>query len=151
MSTHKLTVTVLALCVVVAGMGVVWQVDAVKTAQESVEAVPATTPDTPAPTPQASEHNLPGEPSQSSGTPNTSLRPRAREAEPAATGDPSVATTGSPTAATSDAQSGATTPPDYDDDGISDATDQCPTRPETVNGFQDRDGCPDVVKKTGAS
>ncbi len=42
-------------------------------------------------------------------------------------------------------------PSDYDGDGISDATDACPTRPETNNGFQDGDGCPDVVETTGAS
>jgi hypothetical protein len=43
------------------------------------------------------------------------------------------------------------TPDDYDGDGASDATDRCPTRPETENGFQDGDGCPDVVETTGAS
>jgi hypothetical protein len=42
-------------------------------------------------------------------------------------------------------------PGDYDGDGIGDATDRCPTRPETTNGFQDEDGCPDVVATTGAS
>lgn len=42
-------------------------------------------------------------------------------------------------------------PDDYDGDGIPDATDVCPTRPETPNGFQDEDGCPDVVATTGAS
>lgn len=42
-------------------------------------------------------------------------------------------------------------PTDYDGDGIDDAADRCPTRPETVNGFQDEDGCPDVVATTGAS
>ncbi|MFB6170806.1 MAG: thrombospondin type 3 repeat-containing protein [Haloarculaceae archaeon] len=40
---------------------------------------------------------------------------------------------------------------DYDGDGIPDARDACPTRPETQNGFQDGDGCPDVVATTGAS
>ena len=40
---------------------------------------------------------------------------------------------------------------DYDGDGISDSADDCPTRPETENGFQDADGCPDVVESTGAS
>jgi hypothetical protein len=40
---------------------------------------------------------------------------------------------------------------DYDGDGIPDATDRCPTRPETDNGFQESDGCPDVVETTGAS
>ena len=42
-------------------------------------------------------------------------------------------------------------PTDYDGDGIADANDTCPTRPETTNGFQDGDGCPDVVASTGAS
>lgn len=42
-------------------------------------------------------------------------------------------------------------PTDYDGDGIDDSTDRCPTRPETTNGFQDSDGCPDVVATTGAS
>ena len=42
-------------------------------------------------------------------------------------------------------------PTDYDGDSINDSTDKCPTRPETTNGFQDADGCPDVVETTGAS
>lgn len=42
-------------------------------------------------------------------------------------------------------------PNDYDGDTILDSNDQCPTRPETENGFQDEDGCPDVVETTGAS
>jgi hypothetical protein len=42
-------------------------------------------------------------------------------------------------------------PNDYDGDGVSDSADVCPTRPETTNGFQDGDGCPDVVATTGAS
>jgi len=42
-------------------------------------------------------------------------------------------------------------PADYDGDGIADSADECPTRPETTNGFQDSDGCPDVVATTGAS
>lgn len=40
---------------------------------------------------------------------------------------------------------------DYDGDGIADDRDACPTRPETTNGFQDGDGCPDLVATTGAS
>lgn len=40
---------------------------------------------------------------------------------------------------------------DYDGDGITDNADVCPTRPETTNGFQDDDGCPDIVATTGAS
>jgi len=42
-------------------------------------------------------------------------------------------------------------PTDYDGDGVADGADRCPTRPETENGFQDGDGCPDVVATTGAS
>ncbi|MFD1633102.1 hypothetical protein ACOZ4L_12165 [Haloplanus ruber] len=42
-------------------------------------------------------------------------------------------------------------PADYDGDGIDDSADECPTRAETDNGFQDADGCPDVVETTGAS
>ncbi len=34
---------------------------------------------------------------------------------------------------------------DTDNDGISDPIDQCPTQAETVNGFKDTDGCPDVI------
>lgn len=40
---------------------------------------------------------------------------------------------------------------DYDGDGMNDSADVCPTRPETPNGFEDGDGCPDVVATTGAS
>ena len=36
-------------------------------------------------------------------------------------------------------------PTDADSDDISDSVDQCPTQAETVNGFQDSDGCPDEV------
>ncbi|CCQ32278.1 hypothetical protein HTIA_0127 [Halorhabdus tiamatea SARL4B] len=42
-------------------------------------------------------------------------------------------------------------PTDYDGDTVTDSTDKCPTRPEAENGFQDTDGCPDVVATTGAS
>lgn len=42
-------------------------------------------------------------------------------------------------------------PPDSDGDGLIDKLDKCPTEPETVNGFEDTDGCPDtlpeIVKK----
>ena len=33
--------------------------------------------------------------------------------------------------------------PDRDKDGIPDIDDKCPDEPETINGFQDDDGCPD--------
>jgi hypothetical protein len=35
-------------------------------------------------------------------------------------------------------------PPDTDGDGVEDAEDECPDTPESVNGYQDGDGCPDV-------
>ncbi|HET9626845.1 MAG TPA: hypothetical protein VFP84_36040, partial [Kofleriaceae bacterium] len=34
--------------------------------------------------------------------------------------------------------------PDRDGDGIADADDKCPDRPEDVDGFEDQDGCPDI-------
>lgn len=44
-------------------------------------------------------------------------------------------------------------PPDADDDGVSDATDECVKKPETDNGYEDEDGCPDEVpeKLTGVT
>lgn len=36
---------------------------------------------------------------------------------------------------------------DKDQDGITDDVDHCPDQPETKNGFQDADGCPDEVPK----
>jgi len=35
--------------------------------------------------------------------------------------------------------------PDPDRDGINDDADKCPTEPETKNGYQDDDGCPDEI------
>ena len=35
--------------------------------------------------------------------------------------------------------------PDTDGDGILDPDDKCPTEPENKNGYQDEDGCPDVI------
>ena len=35
--------------------------------------------------------------------------------------------------------------PDTDGDGVADADDKCPDAPETVNGFEDGDGCEDVA------
>jgi len=35
-------------------------------------------------------------------------------------------------------------PPDRDGDGIPDAKDACPDRPEDFDGFEDEDGCPDI-------
>ncbi len=37
------------------------------------------------------------------------------------------------------------TNPDRDGDGIPNDKDKCPDQPETKNGFQDEDGCPDTV------
>ena len=38
---------------------------------------------------------------------------------------------------------------DKDSDGISDRLDQCPFEPENYNGFEDTDGCPDLVPVRG--
>lgn len=37
---------------------------------------------------------------------------------------------------------------DTDGDGIPDINDACPTQPETYNGYQDTDGCPDTIPTT---
>jgi outer membrane protein OmpA-like peptidoglycan-associated protein len=37
--------------------------------------------------------------------------------------------------------------PDRDGDGIPDKDDKCPDKPETFNGYQDADGCPDELPK----
>ena len=37
--------------------------------------------------------------------------------------------------------------PDKDGDGIIDPNDKCPDKPETKNGYNDTDGCPDTVPK----
>jgi outer membrane protein OmpA-like peptidoglycan-associated protein len=37
---------------------------------------------------------------------------------------------------------------DKDGDGIPDAKDKCPDQPETINGYQDEDGCPDSIPDT---
>ncbi len=37
--------------------------------------------------------------------------------------------------------------PDRDGDGIPDADDKCPDQPETINGFEDEDGCPDKTTR----
>ena len=36
-------------------------------------------------------------------------------------------------------------PPDADNDGVADADDKCVNEPETDNGYQDSDGCPDEI------
>ncbi len=37
--------------------------------------------------------------------------------------------------------------PDKDGDGLTDDVDKCPAKPETKNGYNDEDGCPDTVPK----
>lgn len=44
-----------------------------------------------------------------------------------------------------EAPTGCPAPKDSDGDGIVDANDKCPKEPETKNGFEDTDGCPDVI------
>jgi hypothetical protein len=52
------------------------------------------------------------------------------------------------TGGSGDIISGGDTSRDTDGDYISDSSDSCPTDPETVNGYQDTDGCPDAVPPT---
>ena len=40
---------------------------------------------------------------------------------------------------------------DSDGDGIADSNDACPTQPETFNGYQDTDGCPDTAPAPSSS
>lgn len=73
--------------------------------------------------------------------------PVAKDAETA-----TPVTTAAPTRARTPSSPATTAPPsDYDGDGIPDSVDRCPTRPETLNGFKDGDGCPDIVATSGAS
>jgi outer membrane protein OmpA-like peptidoglycan-associated protein len=53
----------------------------------------------------------------------------------------------------STARAASATPParDTDGDGIPDRDDRCPTDPETPNGYQDDDGCPDLAPRPPAS
>ena len=37
--------------------------------------------------------------------------------------------------------------PDADGDGFADYADLCPTQPETFNGIDDKDGCPDEISQ----
>jgi hypothetical protein len=74
-------------------------------------------------------------------------------AHPAAAAPPSTAAQAAP-AQPADAAAAACPEPDRDHDGIPDAQDRCPDEPETVNGVDDEDGCPDtggieVVKLSG--
>ncbi len=39
-------------------------------------------------------------------------------------------------------------PPDSDGDGFIDSKDKCPQEPETKNGFEDDDGCPDEIPES---
>ena len=81
-----------------------------------------------------------------------SRRPAVRRRTPTATASPTTSTSVRPRPA----QVRTAAPPkDTDGDGITDDLDKCPTEPETKNGFEDADGCPDelpaeVAKFTGA-
>jgi len=123
-------VTVAAVLVVLLTMVAVWGVGAGRDAASATPAAdaPTTVPPTPAEPLTASE------PSRPTTIPTTA----------GGTGTPAGGTA-TTTAAT------PTPPPDFDGDGIPDDRDACPTRPETVNGFRDGDGCPDVVATTRAS
>src|SRR5262245_48879316 len=46
------------------------------------------------------------------------------------------------------ARGGNTSKKDTDGDGIPDVNDSCPKQKETINGYQDNDGCPDTPPPT---
>lgn len=77
-----------------------------------------------------------------SGAPNATAPPRS--ATPATPSAPKNATTTTVAAK-------AALPADRDGDRVPDATDRCPTKPETFNGFADQDGCPDAITRTRTS
>ncbi|MFB6129265.1 MAG: hypothetical protein ABEJ28_00395 [Salinigranum sp.] len=159
--TKRTYITALALIVLVAPLGTMWDISQYRTSLEhpatAGNAVDAGSQVTPA-------SSTPGAPSRAAAAPSpaSTPAPAAKDAErsPPVSHSPTPvspvedpATGGSSSASASPTPSAtATAAPDYDGDGIPDAVDRCPTRPETVNGFRDRDGCPDsVVTKTGAS
>lgn len=49
--------------------------------------------------------------------------------------------------AVADIDSAPLPPEDSDDDGVPDPIDACPTLPESRNGYEDADGCPDAIPK----
>lgn len=148
MSTRELLITAVAIIVLLASMGAVWGIDQYKSDQQ-LEAKKATLVENHYETPanpkqyrivivKASERDQPA-----SEVPTTPLETEGQSPE----GGQSRSST-----TTSSSRRTPTQTADFDDDGIPDASDRCPTRPETMNGFQDGDGCPDVVEtSTGAS
>ncbi|MFB6179691.1 MAG: thrombospondin type 3 repeat-containing protein [Halorientalis sp.] len=147
-------VSIVAICVLAVTAGSVWSISTYKTAQETpdqqqlIDTTPLASPVDPSQydpqpvavrsTPVVSE--APHSPAQTTtgpSQPGTQAKPADRSTPIA---DP---TTPSPTRTPRQR--------DYDGDGIPDSVDQCPRRPERFNGFQDRDGCPDIVATSGAS
>lgn len=160
-------VSVLAVLVVVATTGALWNIDAYRSGLEqsatSVEPGVSGGLTGPARVSSLADTTTPSgvnatvtearavpasgtpEPARSTAASATStLEPVAKDAEPATplTTPPRTGTSPSAT---------PTPRPDFDGDGIPDAVDRCPTRAETRNGFRDGDGCPDVVATSGAS
>lgn len=165
---RDVAVTVVAVCVLVLSGAAVWNVSAYRAEQrvESMQADPvgqtlvdqgeAATPPSAA---QSGAAN--GSVAADGPADQTTAVQAGDETTPTGASDPTTGSTtvqAEPARRTTDAQAATTTgqrqprtPQDYDGDGIPDAEDRCPTRPETMNGFQDGDGCPDVVETTGAS
>jgi OmpA-OmpF porin, OOP family len=64
---------------------------------------------------------------------------------PAAAAEPPAAPTAEPELEPEiEGAAAACTEPDRDHDGIPDSRDRCPDQPETINGVEDDDGCPDT-------
>ena len=144
--SRDLLVTVVAIVVLVAAMGVVWGIDQQKDAERLTEQQAALGQD---------YYQTPVHPQQYRivivKAPDRDAPPTELPNPPAGASAGNSDSNTTPADATT-ARRSPTPQPDFDGDGISDASDRCPTRPETANGFQDGDGCPDVVQTTtGAS
>lgn len=164
MTPTRSTVAAVALVVVVATTGALWGVGAyrarldrgaggtVDAATAAPGAAPPVTSDSRSTSTTVASDRTPQPTRVTVAAVTTARPPPAKDAEPATSTTATGPTTALARTNTTPTRTTTTTaPPDYDGDGIPDATDRCPTRPETVNGFRDGDGCPDVVATTRAS
>lgn len=139
MNVKQHYITVVAIFLVVATTGALWNIGAYRVSLErpAADSAPGGTSVPMGPVTATPSGSTP----TTSAPTNATTQPAAKVAEPA--------TSATPTATATPAT--ATPAPDYDGDGIPDGPDRCPTRPETFNGYKDGDGCPDVVATSGAS
>lgn len=142
-------ITVAAVVIVLLTMVAVLGVGAGRDAAEAGTLSPAVD-TTPVGVPVQGDPPTAAEPTRPSTLPRTTETPP-KNGSAGATSAGSNGSTTAPGSTVAAPTATATAPADYDRDGIPDDRDVCPTRPETMNGFQDGDGCPDVVATTRAS